>query len=120
MVTADQIAARRQVIAESPDLQALLTHLRERARPVLERLPVIPEHKALLSVDGGVCPDDGTRLTFDPWGPAAHRCSRCGKTWTGDRHDRNWARYQHLWLAERAAHLATLAALDDDSAAAAR
>ncbi|HEV8399721.1 MAG TPA: heparinase II/III family protein, partial [Gemmatimonadales bacterium] len=47
-------------------------------------------------------------------------CSRCGKTWTGDRHDRNWARYQHLWLAERAAHLATLAALDDDSAAAAR
>ena len=120
MVTADQITARRQVIAESSDLQALLAHLRERARPVIERLPVIPEHKALLSVDGGVCPDDGTRLMFDPWSPAAHRCSRCGKTWTGERHDRNWARYQHLWLAERAAHLATLAALDDDSAAGAR
>jgi len=120
VVTADQITARRQVIAESSDLQALLAHLRERARPVIERLPVIPEHKALLSVDGGVCPDDGTRLMFDPWSPAAHRCSRCGKTWTGERHDRNWARYQHLWLAERAAHLATLAALDDDSAAGAR
>jgi hypothetical protein len=120
VVTADQIAARRQAIGESPDLQALLTHLRERARPVIERLPVIPEHKALLSVDGGVCPDDGVPLAFDPWSPAAHRCPRCGKTWTGDRHDRNWARYQHLWLAERAAHLATLAALDDDAPAGTR
>jgi len=120
VVTADQITARRRVIAESPDLQALLAHLRERARPVIDRLPVIPEHKALLSIDGGVCPEDGTPLAFDPWSPAAHRCPGCGKTWTGDRHDRNWARYQHLWLAERAAHLATLAALDDDSAAGAR
>ena len=120
MVTAEQIAARRQVVAESPDLQALLAHLRERARPVIERLPAIPEHKALLSVDGGVCPDDGARLVFDPWSATAHRCRRCGKTWTGERHDGNWARYQHLWLTERAAHLATLAALDDDSAAGAR
>ncbi len=120
MVTAEELAARRQVIAGSPDLQALLTHLRERARPVIDRSPVIPEYKALLSVDGGVCPDDGTALTFDPWSPTAHRCPRCGKAWTGERHDRNWARYQHLWLAERAAHLASLAALDNDAAAGAR
>ncbi|HEY3279383.1 MAG TPA: heparinase II/III family protein [Gemmatimonadales bacterium] len=117
MVTAEQLAARR---VASADQLALLAHLREGARPVLARMPVIPEHKALLSMDGGVCPDDGTALTFDPWSPAAHRCPRCGKTWTGDRHDRHWARYQHLWLAERAAHLATLAALDVDDAAAAR
>src|SRR5438876_8333173 len=32
----------------------------------------------------------------------------------------HWARYQHLWLAERAAHLATLAALGDNAAAADR
>jgi hypothetical protein len=120
VVTAEELAARRDVIAGSADLQALLAHLRERAQPVIERLPVIPEHKALLSMDGGVCPDDGAGLTFDPWSPAAHRCPRCGKTWTGDRHDRHWARYQHLWLAERAAHLAALAALSDDAAAAAR
>jgi heparinase II/III-like protein/cellulose/xylan binding protein with CBM9 domain len=119
VVTAAELAARRQIIAGSADLQALFAHLRERARPVIERPPLIPEHKALLSADGGVCPDDGTPLAFDPWSPAVHRCSRCGKTWTGDRHDRSWARYQHLWLAERAAHLAALAALGgpDDVAA---
>ena len=120
MVTAEELAARREVIAGSADLHALLAHLQDRARPVIERLPVIPEHKALLSMDGGVCPDDGTALAFDPWTPAAHRCPRCGKTWTGERHDRSWARYQHLWLAERAAHLAALAALSDDRAAGAR
>jgi hypothetical protein len=122
VVTAEELAARRRVVSGSRDLQALLTHLRERARPLLERMPAIPDHKALLSTDGGLCPDDGTALTFDPWSPAAHRCPRCGKTWTGERHDQNWARYQHLWLAERAAHLAALATLgeSDDAAAAAR
>ena len=120
MVTAEELAARRQVIAASADLQALLAHLRDRAQPVIDGMPAIPEQKALLSKDGGVCPDDGTALAFDPWSPAAHRCPRCGKTWTGERHDRSWARYQHLWLAERAAHLAALAALGDDSAAGAR
>lgn len=122
MVTAEELAARRQVIGGSRDLQALLAHLRERARPILERMPPVPEHKALLSSDGGVCPDDGSWLTFDPWSASTHRCPRCGKTWTGERHDRHWARYQHLWLAERAAHLAALTALDgqDDTRAAAR
>ena len=122
MVTAAELAARRQVVSASRDLQALLEHLRARARPVLERMPTIPDHKALLSTDGGVCPDDGTALTFDPWSPAAHRCPRCGKTWTGERHDQHWARYQHLWLAERAAHLAALAAIGErnDAPAAAR
>src|SRR5213082_4019687 len=45
---------------------------------------------------------------------------RCGQIQRGERHDRNWARHQHLWLAERAAHLATLATLAGDSAAAGR
>ena len=120
MVTAEELAARRELIAGSADLRGLLAHLRERAQPVIDRMPVIPEHKALLSMNGGVCPDDGTGLLFDPWSPVAHRCPRCGKTWTGERHDRHWARYQHLWLAERAAHLAALAALGDDATAGAR
>src|SRR2546427_2821970 len=72
------------------------------------------------STDGGVCPDDGAPLVFDPWSPHAHRCARCGRTFTGERHDRNWARYQHLWLAERAAHLAAVAALDGNEAAGVR
>ncbi len=111
MVTAEQLAARARIIGGSPDLRALLDHLREAAQPLLERMPPIPEHKALLSTDGGVCPDDGTRLEFDPWRPSEHRCLRCGKSWRGERHDRDWARFQHLWLAERAVHLAMLAAV---------
>src|SRR5207247_1969949 len=114
------LAARRKEIGRSTDLRALLAHLTERAAPVLARMPHVPEEKALLSTDGGVCPDDGAPLVFDPWSPHAHRCARCGRTFTGERHDRNWARYQHLWLAERAAHLAALAALDGNEAAGAR
>jgi hypothetical protein len=115
VVTAEELAERAQQVRGASDLAALLTHLRERARPLLERMPVIPEHKALLTVDGGFCPDDGTVLAFDPWSAAEHRCPRCGKTWSGERHNWSWARYQHLWLAERAAHLATLAGLGDDT-----
>ena len=33
------------------------------------------------------------------------------RSFTGERHDRAWAHYQHLWVSERAAHLATLASL---------
>ncbi len=120
MVTAEELTARREEIAAAPDLAALLAHLTERATPLLARLPPIPETKALLSTDGGICPEDGAAFEFDPWNPTAHRCPRCGKTFTGERHDRHWARYQHLWLAERAAHLATLAALADNAAAADR
>jgi hypothetical protein len=115
VVTAEQLAARAQDVRGSVDLTALLAHLRERARPLLERMPIIPEQKARLTVDGGVCPDDGTALTFDPWSPNEHRCPRCGKTWRGERHNWSWARYQHLWLAERAAHLATLTGLGDET-----
>jgi len=120
MVTAEAVAARRAEIAQAPDLTALLARLTERAAPLLERRPIIPPRKALLSSDGGICPDDGTALLFDPWSPNQHHCSRCGKTWAGERHDRHWARFQHLWLAERAAHLAALQALGGSDAAGVR
>src|SRR3989454_9268124 len=120
MVTAEELAARREQMAAAPDLAALLAHLTERAAPLLARLPPVPESKALLSTDGGVCPEDRVGLAFDPWSPTAHRCLRCGRTFTGERHDRHWARYQHLWLAERAAHFATLAARGGNDVAGAR
>jgi len=122
VVTAEELAARAAVVRGSSDLRALLAHLRERAQPVMQRLPVIPDQKALLSMDGGVCPDDGTPLAFDPWSPCEHRCLRCGKMWSGERHDRHWVKYQHLWLAERAAHLSALAGVGEnaDRGAAAR
>jgi hypothetical protein len=111
VVTVDVLTERARLIAGAPQLRELLAHLRRRAQPLQERLPLIPEQKALLSVNGGRCPDDGTPLTFDPWSPAEHRCSRCGKSWRGERHDRHWARFQHLWLASSAAQLATLVAV---------
>ncbi|HEX7336741.1 MAG TPA: heparinase II/III family protein [Gemmatimonadales bacterium] len=120
MLTGEEMAARRELIRSSPDLSALLRRLGERAEPVLRRMPAVPRAKALLSVDGGVCPDDGARLEFDPWSATSHRCPRCGKRFAGERHDRAWAHYQHLWVAERSAHLAALAVFGSRSDAASR
>ncbi|HEY8197404.1 MAG TPA: hypothetical protein VIG04_10520, partial [Gemmatimonadales bacterium] len=120
MLTAEELEQRRSEIDAAPELSALLHRLVDRAAPVLERMPPVPQSKALLTADGGVCPDDGTRLEFDPWSPTTHRCPRCGKQFTGERHDRAWSHYQHLWLAERAAHLATVAVFAGHEAAARR
>jgi len=100
--------------------EALLGRLTERAQPVLDRMPPIPRIKALLSSDGGVCPKDGSALVFDPWSPRQHRCPRCDAVYSDDRHEGAWAKHQHLWLSERSAHLATVAALGSNPAAAER
>ncbi len=120
MVTAETLAARRQEIAGSDDLSRLLERLTAGAHPVLDRMPAIPRAKALLSTDGGVCPDDGATLVFDPWSPISHHCPRCGRSVTGERHDRWWARFQHLWVAERAVHLAAIGVFGEHAAAATR
>ena len=111
MVTAEELEGRAELIGTSPELRALHARLTERAGPLLERMPVVPTVKALLSRDGGVCAADGTALVFDPWSPDVHRCPRCAKEHRGERHHRAWTRFQHLWLAERAGHLATLGAI---------
>lgn len=113
MLTADEIAARRDAIASAPDLRALLGTIEARIAPLLRQRPVVPTWKALLSTDGGICPDDAAPLLFDPWSAEAHRCTRCGTMVRGERHDRHWAKHQHLWLAERIADLATVAVLAD-------
>ena len=120
MLTLEALTARRALIDESPDLTALRYRLAIRARPVIERMPPVPAVKALLSRDGGLCPNDGAQLEFDPWSPQQHRCPTCAALFSGPRHHAHWARAQHLWLAERAAHLATLHALTNDEGAAAR
>ena len=120
MLIGEQLESRRATVEASADLRALRDTLARRAAPLLARAPEIPSAKALLSSDGGTCPDDGATLDFDPWSPRAHRCPRCGRSFTGERHDRAWARWQHLWLAERTADLAALAALGDDERAARR
>ena len=117
MLTLDELDLRREVIQGAPDLRTLLERLEGRTRLVLERKPAVPAIKGMLTADGGVCPDDGTALTFDPWSPAAHRCPRCGKEWRGERHDWRWAWYQHLWLAERMAEAAAVGVLVSSDAA---
>ena len=120
MLTIELIEARRATIAASPDLTALRNRLIARAGPVLSQMPIVPRIKALLSRDGGICPDDHTPLAFDPWQPDHHRCPRCGRSFSGERHHAHWARAQHLWVAERAAHLAALHAITGDAAHALR
>ncbi|HSR14173.1 MAG TPA: heparinase II/III family protein [Gemmatimonadales bacterium] len=119
MLTIEQIEARRDLIAANPSLAALEARVRGRVERLLREPPAVPAVKAMLSRDGGSCPDDGTTLGFDPWSPDRHACPTCGKTFAGERHHRHWARAQHLWLGERTVDLAVLAALDDDPAAAA-
>jgi hypothetical protein len=117
MLTTEELTALTAALPADADRVRLLATLRERAAPLLARPPIIPRVKALLSRNGGICPDDGTPLRFDPWSGDRHGCPRCGQAFTGDRHDRHWARAQHLWLAERMAELSLLAALTDDEAA---
>jgi heparinase II/III-like protein len=112
VVTVESLVARRDEIAAAPDLLALRDRLAQDAAAVLRHPLHLPSAKALLSRDGGVCPDDGERLRFDPWEPNAHRCPRCGRMLTGERHHRAWVMTYQLWLAERAVHLALLGALD--------
>ena len=120
LLTTDLLEHRRELLASDPVLQALVERVRGRVDRVLREMPPVPGQKPLLSRDGGICPHDKIPLVFDPWSPTAHRCPACQRVISGERHDRHWARAQHLWLAERAADLATLAVLTDDSAAAER
>lgn len=120
MVTMEDADHRRELVTESADLRSLQQRLWQRSERILREMPTVPKEKALLSRDGGVCPDDGAPLLFDPWSPDAYRCSRCDRPVTGDRHRRAWARYQHLWIAEQAAQLAAQAALGAPEQAAVR
>jgi hypothetical protein len=118
VLISDQLELRRGVVGESADLSALVERLASRAEPLLQRPLEPPALKAQLTTDGGVCPDDGSPLEFDPWRPGSHRCPACRREHAGPRHDRAWARWQHLWLAERAAELAALGVLADRTDAA--
>ncbi|HLB54567.1 MAG TPA: heparinase II/III family protein, partial [Gemmatimonadales bacterium] len=111
MLTGPELEALRDRLPGDPDLTRLLATLQRRAGPGLVALPPIPRVKALLSRDGGVCPNDGATLRFDPWSAERHACPRCGGVFSGEPHHRHWARAQHLWLAERAAELALIAAV---------
>lgn len=111
---ADELAQRRAVVNDTPDLRHLAERLRRLAAPLREGDLYLPDHKPLLSRDGGACPTDGARLEFDPRSPEGHRCPACHRVYRGERHHRDWIWRYHLWLSERAVHLALLGALLDD------
>src|SRR2546430_8007838 len=116
VATPAELAERRAALGRSATLARLGDRLRALLGPILERPTYVPEQKALLSRDGGVCPLDGSRLRFDPLEPQRHQCPRCGETYQGVRHHRAWiVRYQ-IWLSERAVHLALLGELDREAA----
>ncbi|MBX3146177.1 MAG: heparinase II/III family protein [Gemmatimonadales bacterium] len=119
MVTIETLEARR-ALADAGDLAALKARLIERAQPLIDRLPPLPEIKATMSASGGVHPETGEQLEFDPYRPHEHRAFGSGRVASGERHHAHWARAQHLWVAERAAHLATVASFTDDERAADR
>jgi hypothetical protein len=106
-----ELAARRGDLSSHEDLQAVGSRLVGLLNPIIERPIFIPEQKALLSQDGGVCPGDGSRLSFDPLSPEQHTCAECGRAYEGERHHRAWIWRYHIWLTERAIHLALLDAL---------
>src|SRR6185436_11431203 len=114
--TPAELVARRRAIGETPVLGQLRDRLRAQVQPLLDRPLYIPEQKALLSRDGGVCPADGSRLRFDPFSPDRHQCPRCGQWYLGERHHRAWITRYQIWLSERAIHLALLGALTGDRA----
>ncbi|HLG04848.1 MAG TPA: heparinase II/III family protein, partial [Gemmatimonadales bacterium] len=126
MLTRAELDLLRDAVPSDPDRAALLATLERRSARLLKPTappplpPPVPRVKALLSRDGGVCPNDGAGLRFDPWSPDRHTCTRCGESFGGDRHHRHWARAQHLWLAERAAELALISELRPNPEAAAR
>jgi hypothetical protein len=110
----EDVAARGEIVHGSATLRDLAGRLRRLLGPLLDAAPEVPAVKPRLTRDGGVCPRDGTRLTFDPLSPHHHRCPRCGGGYEGERHDHAWLWRYHLWLSERAIHLALLGALDGD------
>jgi hypothetical protein len=113
VLSLDQLEVRRDALRGSADLATLVERLARRAEPVLRRPLEPPALKAQLTADGGTCPVDGSPLLFDPWRPGSHRCPSCGKDHASPRHDSAWARWQHLWLAERAAELGALRAIGE-------
>jgi hypothetical protein len=120
MLTFQELEDLRARVPADPDLARLLDTLRDRSMRLLVEAPIVPRVKAFLSRNGGVCPDCGGALGFDPWSPERHGCTRCGHVATGDRHHRHWARAQHLWLAERMAELALLSVVAEEPRAADR
>jgi hypothetical protein len=112
LISDEAIAARREALRRrDASLGPLAASLLQDLEAATRRTIAIPNDKAMLSRDGGRCPEHGVPLDFDPFAPREHRCPVDGAIFRGERHDRWWLTWYHLWLAERVVHAAALAAL---------
>lgn len=120
LLSADELLARREVVAADAGLRSLQAHLDEDLARVLAHPLYVPEAKALLSRWGQHCRDDGAELAFDPYQPHAHRCTVCGRAWDTEQAHRWWVYWYQLWLAERVWMMALRSGDGGDPAAEAR
>lgn len=117
LLSAADLAARRGIAAGA--LAPLADSLAADLERVLRETPAISGQKAMLTRDGGRCPQCCGALEFDPYSPHAHRCPVCNTVHVGERHHRWWLMFAQLWRAERAVHAASIHALRDAPALAA-
>src|SRR6185436_13952339 len=108
------------MMASHADLRGVDEHLAADIARVLEKPLYVPEQKALLSRWGAHCHDDEAELEFDPFGPHAHRCSKCSRVWNTEQTHRWWIYWYQLWLAERVLMMALRSGSGGDSAAESR
>ncbi len=114
LLSREALRTRRQEVLSAAELTRLRDRLRSQLDPLLDAPLFVPDRKPVLTQDGGVCPRDASRLEFAPFSPTRHRCPRCGRSYEGERHDWAWIWRYHLWLSERAIHLALLAGLTEE------
>ena len=112
LLAPSELADRRRVSAGS--LAPLADSLAADLSRALREAPAISGQKAMLTRDGGRCPQCGGSLEFDPYSPHAHRCPMCNTVQVGERHHRWWLMFAQLWRAERAVHAAALHLLRDE------
>ncbi len=115
LINPNELSRRRSELDRWPELRDLATRIEDLAHPLVRDPLYFPERKSLLSRDGGSCEHDGARLVFDPSSPDCHSCPNCGAVFQGELHHRAWIWHYHLWLSERAIHLALLGALRGDA-----
>jgi Heparinase II/III-like protein len=115
MLLLDRARLHERQAAAGNSLAALADSIAADLEIVMSRPLYVPNEKALLSRAGGRCADDGTQLEFDPHSPDEHRCSQCGRVYTGQLHHRWWVYWYQLWLAERGVNAALLFLLRGDA-----
>ena len=103
-------ARRRERSRRRPTSRALARAARGAGRPLLRRAAGRPARQgAALRRRRRLSRATAPRSCSIPGAPTRIAVPRAAGTSRGERHDRAWARCQHLWLAERAAELAALA-----------